>query len=123
MAFNPLAGKDASVTVGMTTYNFKVTDVEMKSKLGDVTGYLSGGKRQFVDGPIDAKLTCRGSYDGGNMTFAVGSAYTLVVAYSLSINISIPTLCESIKLTADVENPDEVNIVFQSNGDFTASIS
>ena len=66
MAFTPLAGKDATVTVGMTTYAFKVAKVQVKSKLGDVTNFTSAGARAFIAGPFDAKLTLSGPLDGGS---------------------------------------------------------
>ena len=38
------------------------------------------------------------------------------------MNLSLPVICEDISVTADIENPDMVELTFQSTGTFTASV-
>lgn len=120
MAFNPLAGKDVKVKISTTEYAFRVAEVMLDAKLGDVTNFTSAGAQQVIEGPFKGKITLRGPHDGGNMDpFEVNQPVSLDIEYSNSLSYSLACLVESVKVTGDLEKPQEVEVVVQTNGVFT----
>jgi len=123
MAFNPLAGKAASVSIGTVSYAFDEWKATIKNGLSKVTNFTGAGFAQFIAGITDAKVTLSGPYDEGNMAFTVGNAYTLILGYTSMVTLSVPVLLESIEPDVKVEDAQRVSLSFQSTGSFTAAIT
>ncbi len=105
MAYNPLAGKAASINIGSTAYAFDVAKVEIKNGLGKVTNFNSGGYDQFITGIMNGKLELEGTYDEGNMAFTVGNSYTVIVTYTNSVTLSCPCILEDVAIDIKVADP------------------
>ena len=124
MPFNALSGVTGSVKVGATAFAFSKWSCAMKMKLGDVSNFTGGGYEQYVPGLTGAKVTLEGPYDQGNMAFAVGTAFTLLLGFTATITLTVLAVCETIDVDVDIMAPaDKVKLGFQSNGSFVAAIT
>ena len=123
MPFNPLTGKSAVVTIGATDYAFDTIELPLDLKLPEVSNFTSVGYRQFVVGLASAEFKLSGPYDGGNMAFALGTTYSVVMKWSSSISNTVSAICKKIELKTNADDAARVTITFQSNGSFTTSIT
>lgn len=122
MAFNPLSGKNASVTIGMVTYAFDSWKATMSDGLPKVTNFTGGGKAQFVSGVQECEVTLSGPYDEGNQGFTLGTQYTLILGYTSMVNLTVPAILKKIEPDAKVEDAIRISLLFMVTGAFTAAI-
>lgn len=121
--FNPLAGISGFVKISTTAYAFTKWSVEMRCNIVKANNFTGGGYQQIVAGLVSATLTLEAlSYDEGNMAFTAGQSYAFTLGYTVSITLTLTVLIESITPTIDYEGNENIKIVGQSNGSFTAGI-
>ena len=123
MAFNPLAGIDASVTVGETEFAFSKWGISMKCVVVKANNFTTTFQ-MVVGGLISATLSLEAeTYDEGNMPFSVGDFFTFILGYTSEVSLTVEILIETIEVTPDIENGQPVKISGPSNGEFSAAIT
>ena len=124
MPFNPLAGITGNVAIAAVDYAFSKWTVEMKCVVVKANNFTGGGYQQVVPGLVSATITLEAlTYDGGNMTFAVGDYADFTLSYSAVLTLAITVMIESITGSIDVEAGQPIKITGQSHGAFTAAIA
>jgi hypothetical protein len=123
MAFTPQPGKFASVSVGSLSFAFDNWEADETMALPDVSNFLGNGAVQRTTGLIDGKISIKGPYDEGNMPFILGQPYTLILGWNATpVTISFPVILQNIKASQDVKDAGRIQLVFMTNGVFTAAI-
>lgn len=124
MAFNPLSGFGASVTVAGNPMCFDTWTLDMKGNESDVTNFCGTGYKQWVPGIIEGTITLSGPLDEGNMNLEINGVYEIILFYSATVSLMVDnTLCNGIKIDTKVSDALRVSVTFLVNGVFSAIIS
>ena len=121
-AFNPLTGKNASVSVGGSSMNFDKWSFATSSILPDVTNFGSGGNQALTTGVRKVDVALEGPYDEGNMAIAYDTLYTLSCSWNGSINLTASGYVSDLNSTQDVKDAGRIKVTFKSSGAFSVAI-
>ncbi len=122
MAFTPISGVLATVSVGLNTYAFSKWSFHASCKTPDVTNFTSLGYRTILTGIIEGQIEVSGPYNAGGEGWTVGNAYAIVVSWNGSITLGFTGILTDLKGDQDVEDAGKISLTFKSTGAFTPSI-
>ncbi len=122
-AANFIPGKSGGMLQTATAQAWKKWTAKMFAKLGETPNFLAGGYMTRVPGMTDATVTLSGAYDLGNMPWVVNTAYAVTLQFTSMVTLVISTLCESITPSVDVTEPEQLEVVLQNTGAYTAAVT
>lgn len=123
MAFEPVAGVLAAFKVGAESFAMDKWEAMYQANMVDVTNFTSEGFQNIVAGKVKGTVTVSGPYDSSGVdAWAVGDPYDVICSWNGTINLTLTGLLKSIKSTQDIDGAGRKELVFESDGVFTAEI-
>ena len=95
----------------------------MKAVALKINDFASLGYQTLLAGFFSATITLEGAYFAGATALAVGDTHPFILAYSPTLNISVPALITDITPTVDAEKEETLSVTAESTGSFTAAVT
>ncbi len=121
MAFNPISGCLASVTIGGNSMSFDEWKFSPKNNLSKVTNFNSSCFGVYIPGITEGEITLSGPYDESHMGFTAGNSGSITLAVG-AFSVVVGVLVKSIDLDVKVDDAARLSVSFQTSGTFNAFV-
>lgn len=113
-----LSGKTGFVALAGRKYRFGKWDLPLTMNTPKANNFIDAPFSIFVGGLFEAKLTCDGPYDLGNMPLVLGNVYIFTLGWTPAVSFTVTGYLNSLNPSNDVENNPIVKIGAQVSGAF-----
>lgn len=120
----PHSGKNGYVLVGGVARAFNTWEYVIDADDPDVTNWTSAGKkRQTVPGVERFSMKCKGPLEWGGNNLTRGTIYTVALGVDEGLFYTGPARLKSISVSNDMKGAPQLDVTFESTGDFVTTVA